>query len=178
MGQGSLFERGEGVVRSAEVSPCGRYRWWLRREFPTGDGRKVCFVMLNPSKADGSQDDPTLTRCISFARAWGFSTLEVRNLFPFRSTYPEDLLTADDPCGGARGVAELSAANEADVIVAAWGGWVPFSRDKETIANHFRNTNLFCLGLTKTGKPRHPLFVKGSQPLVEYRRATTNHENP
>ena len=92
------------MKRSAEISECGKYRWWLRRRW--ADGPVVCFVMLNPSTADAEQDDPTIRRCIGFAQAWGCGALEVRNLFPFRATNPADMLKAAkagvDIRGGSR----------------------------------------------------------------------------
>jgi hypothetical protein len=96
----------DGVERSAAVSRCGRCRWWLRRTDPRGgSGRVVAFLMLNPSTADAQRDDPTIRRCLGFARAWGYSVLEVRNLFAWRATDPRELLTAADPVGGRRGTA-------------------------------------------------------------------------
>ncbi|HYE77963.1 MAG TPA: DUF1643 domain-containing protein [bacterium] len=158
------------VDRSAEVSECGRYRWWLRRSYQRGgDGRVACFVMLNPSTADGTEDDPTIRRCLGFVRAWGYSVLSVRNLFAYRATDPKELLTADNPTGGARGNVELLAAMSADLVVAAWGaGGNLFGRDKEVLG-FLRGKPLHCLGLTKGGHPRHPLYVRGDQQPVLFR---------
>jgi hypothetical protein len=136
------------VRRSAEISECGRYRWWLRRSWQLWDdktgehvrGKGVCcFVMLNPSTADAMQDDPTIRRCIGFARSWGYDTLCVRNLFPWRATDPKDLRRDErnaDIFGGGhggRGETELLAACTADFIVAAWGSGVPFGRDERVL---------------------------------------------
>jgi len=169
------------VHRSAEVSECGRYRWWLRRSWTfqslteghvTGKG-VVCFVMLNPSTADGLQDDPTIRRCIGFAQSWGYDTLSVRNLFPWRATEPKDLLHADAVTGGERGDAELIAALTADLVVAAWGASVPFNREAEALRlfEAIPKKEIFCLGLTKQGKPRHPLYVRADAELIPFRAA-------
>ena len=113
---------GQFLRRSAAISSCGTYRWWLRRRFTRGGSEKaVCFLMLNPSTADAERDDPTIRRCMGFARAWGYSVLEVRNLFAWRATHPRELLTATDPTGGPRGDRELRAVAKADLVVAAWG---------------------------------------------------------
>ena len=154
----------DGVGRSAAVSRCGRYRWWLRRAVPGGSGRAVCFLMLNPSRADATVDDPTIRRCLGFARRWGYSVLEVRNLFCWRSSDPRSLLTAADPAGGVRGDRELAAAADADLVGAAWGGWVPFERDRAALAL-LGGRPLMCLGRTKGGGPRHPLYVRGEAEL-------------
>jgi len=149
-----------GVRRAAAISECGRYRWWLRRSWRHGgDGRQVCFVMLNPSSADAFRDDPTIRRCMGFARTWGFSTLSVRNLFAWRTADPAELLTAEDPIGEARGDLAMRSARSADLIVAAWGADVPFGRDRQAIA-FLVGRPLYCLGITKTGQPRHPLYVR------------------
>jgi hypothetical protein len=150
------------VQRSAAVSRCGRYRWWLRRNFDHDGPRTVaCFLMLNPSTADARWDDPTIRRCLGFVRAWGYSVLEVRNLFAWRATDPRELLTAPDPTGGARGDRELRAIIDADLVIAAWGAWVPFARDREALT-FFRGRRLMCLGRTRNGQPRHPLYVRST----------------
>jgi hypothetical protein len=155
----------DGVHRSAAMSRCGHYRWWLRRTFLRGGtGRVVCFLMLNPSTADHRRDDPTIRRCLGFAREWGCSVLEVRNLFAWRATDPRDLLTAPDPTGGRRGDRELRAVLDADLVVAAWGAWVPFGRDREALAL-LRDRRLMCLGRTRNGGPRHPLYVQAKSRL-------------
>lgn len=124
-----------------------------------------CFVMLNPSTADGTQDDPTIRRCINFAQSWGYDTLSVRNLFAWRATYPKELFYADTVTGGVRGDNELLAAMMADLVVAAWGASVPFCRDVEAMKlfECFPAKPIHCLELTKHGKPRHPLYVKADR---------------
>lgn len=172
----AVFDWSNAVARSAELSECGRYRWWLRRTWKGGDGRAVCFVMLNPSTADALVDDPTIRRCMGFARRWGFSTLVVRNLFPFRATNPKELLAADCPKGGRQGDAELLAARNAHLVVTAWGGSVPLrsreqpgnGRDQQAI-RMLHDITMHCLGKTKHGHPRHPLYVRADQPLVVFR---------
>ena len=116
------------------------------------------------------QDDPTIRRCINFARDWGYDTLSVRNLFPWRATDPSELRTAHEVTGGSRGDAELLAACTANLTVVAWGAGVPFCRDREVLlmfGDQFPGVKLYCLGTTKHGHPRHPLYVKGdAQPVL------------
>jgi hypothetical protein len=152
------------LQRSARLSPCGRWRFELRRSWPAGDGRCVCFVMLNPSTADAERDDPTIRRCLAFAKAWGYSSLVVCNLFALRATDPRELLGAADPIG-PDGDVSLAAARNADLVIAAWGAWVPFGRDQQALWL-LRRTPLYCLGLTKQGYPRHPLYCRSDlQPI-------------
>ena len=126
--------------------------------------------MLNPSTADAEQDDPTIRRCIGFARSWGYNVMTVRNIFPFRATNPKALRSAENPRGGHRGVVELTTALSADLTVVAWGAGVPFSADKDALllfAATFPAKPLHCLGTTKAGHPRHPLYVAASaQPVA------------
>lgn len=77
---------------SADVSACGRYRYWLSRRLSMGE-RTILFVGLNPSTADAALDDPTIRRCVGFARAWGFDWLFMGNVNAFRSTDPKGLPT-------------------------------------------------------------------------------------
>jgi hypothetical protein len=154
---GSEIATIEKVRRSAEISDCGRHRYWLRRDWSGGDGRVVCFVMLNPSTADAMQDDPTIRRCIGYAKAWGFSSLSVRNLFTYRATDPKELLKADNPSGGTRGNVELQTARTADLVIAAWGCKVPFRRDEDA-ERLLKGVPVYCLKLSN-GKPHHPLYL-------------------
>lgn len=171
--QRTMFHVVSQVDKSAELSECGRYRWWLRRSWEEGSdsNRVVCFVMLNPSTADANVDDPTIRRCIGFAKAWGYNTLVVRNLFPWRATDPKELKLAKNPTGGHRGNNELIAACTADMVVCAWGAGVPFDRDVEAM-NLFSpwasGVQLWCLGLTKHGHPRHPLYVPGDVTPIRF----------
>jgi len=163
------------ISKSASLSECGMYRYTLERSWAFLDGSTLvlgkgtcCFVMLNPSTADGTQDDPTIRRCINFARSWGYDKLVVRNLFPWRATDPRDLFNAETVIGGDRGNQELLNALDADLVICAWGASVPFRRDLEALEMFSRfPKRLHCLELTKHGKPRHPLYVRADrQPQV------------
>ena len=172
-----LFDVIPRILRSAEISECGQYRWSLHRswELWSEQGEHIkgkgvcCFVMLNPSTADGTQDDPTIRRCIGFAKSWGYTTLSVRNLFSFRATDPRELLSAENPVGG-RGDQELITACTADLLVAAWGATVPFERDRQAMVlfrEHFPEKTIYCIGVTKGGHPRHPLYVRADvKPMI------------
>lgn len=161
-----------GIGKTAAISDCGRYRWWLHRSWSFFDEKgfyvrgkgTCCFVMLNPSTADGIQDDPTIRRCMRFAQDWGYDTLNVRNLFPFRATDPRELLRAADVTGGQRGDTELLTAMTNDLVIVAWGAFVPFDRDLAAMKlfECFPGKPIHCLGLTKQGRPRHPLYVRSA----------------
>ncbi|MGA2263839.1 MAG: DUF1643 domain-containing protein [Acidobacteriota bacterium] len=150
---------------SAEFSPCKRFRYALWRVW---DHTKpfVLFICLNPSIADEKQDSRTSRRCIRFAQSWGFGRLCMANLFAYRSQDPRGLWQVSDPVGfgNDRRLGEL--ATQAGMVVAAWGHRGSYrNRDKEVVAFI---PNLYCLGKTKEGNPRHPLFVTKETKPVKY----------
>ena len=148
--------------RDAVLSPDGAYRYALRRSW--GSGPPVMFIGLNPSTADHLTDDPTLRRCISFALRWGFDSVAVGNLFALRSPDPRELERAPDPVGPENDKWLKRLVEESDTIVAAWGNKGALLDRGSLIQERF--PNLMCLGRTKKGQPRHPLYVKGETELV------------
>src|SRR5262249_44998661 len=85
--------------RSAVISACGRYRYYLCRKLAGGGGRVATFIMLNPSTADAERDDSTIRKCVGFGRRWGCGQLHVVNLFGLRATQPTELRTVGNPVG-------------------------------------------------------------------------------
>lgn len=148
----------------ASLSNCGRYRYSLTRRW--GDGPTCVFIMLNPSTADAEKDDPTIRRCIGFARREGCGSLVVVNLYAFRATKPKDLWAADPSArigGPDAETAFFKAAADADILIAAWGAAT--KRAEHWIVERYRD-RLMCLGKTKEGHPRHPLYVRNDAPLI------------
>lgn len=149
------------------VSGHGRsYRYLLTRRW--GVGPTAVFVMLNPSTADAERDDPTLTRCVSFARREGCAALAVVNLFALRSPDPRVLARHRDPVGPRNDTYIAAACAAAPLVVAAWGtGGRLHGRAAQVTAMLARaGVRLWCVGTTKDGSPRHPLYVRGSTPLI------------
>lgn len=157
--------------RGAEISACGRYRYLLWRRWDK-DKPRALFIMLNPSTADAEIDDPTIRRCISFARSWGMGGIRVVNLYAFRATKPADLWKAADPIGEGNLSWIDRSIDTHGVAVAAWGA---HARDKEVreVRELFYDLGipLYALKLTKDGKPGHPLYIAGDTPLTVYERA-------
>lgn len=146
------------VRRGATFDTTGAYRYQLWREWEQAQPR-ACFVMLNPSTADATQDDPTIRRCMSFARRWGYGSIEVVNLFAFRATRPADLFQATEPVGPQNDEAIRGAVDRAALVLAAWGiHGCHLTRHDEVIP---WLGEAFCLGCTTSGQPRHPLYVRG-----------------
>lgn len=152
------------VKRSARLSRCGRYRYALWRIWDS-ELPRLCIVGLNPSTADATIDDPTIRRCIDFARRWKFGSIAMANLFAFRSTSPEALRASENPVGPAndRWIARL--VEESGGVLAAWGnGGSLMGRDRVVRA---KLPKLLSLGFTKSGQPRHPLYVAAAtQPVL------------
>jgi hypothetical protein len=149
---------------SALFSDDGLYRYTLTRD--TGvlgmEDTTVTFVGLNPSTADATKDDPTIRRCIRFVRDWGYGRLKVVNLYAYRATEPRDLWLVDDPVGPENDHYLSLAFGGSDLIVAAWGASAGRSRI-EAFSETFDGWPLHCLGCTKEGFPRHPLYVRATQ---------------
>lgn len=151
------------MIADAMISECGTYRWWLKRAW--GSAPQACFIMLNPSTADAEKDDPTIRRCIAFARDWGFGSLIVVNLFAYRSTDKLMLRTASFPVGEFNDYYTLAAVAESAITVAAWGDFVPFRRDDD-VQRLLGKAPVYCLGKSKKGQPYHPLYLpKDLKPL-------------
>jgi hypothetical protein len=149
----------------AEFSPCGEYRYALWRRLSMGE-RAVAFVGLNPSTADATMDDPTIRRCVGFARAWGFDWLYMLNLHAFRSTDPRVLATEIDPVGPGNWEALQRLTQKADLVVAAWGANDLHGAAVEYARRLAALPRTHCLGRTKGGSPKHPLYLAAATPLV------------
>ncbi|SON54256.1 hypothetical protein HDIA_0715 [Hartmannibacter diazotrophicus] len=151
------------IESSAVISTCGQYRYRLFRRWKSGP--TCVFIMLNPSTADGTQDDPTIRRCIGFAKREHCGALEVVNLFAFRATSPADLKRAEYPLGQENNVYIARALSKTGPLIAAWGAHGVFlGRDRAVL--NMAGGLLQCLGKTKQGHPRHPLYVRSDQPLI------------
>lgn len=152
------------MTRSAVLSPEGMYRYRLDRSW--AEGPRILFVMLNPSTADGTQDDPTLRRCIRFARDWGYGSLTVANLYAYRATAPAELKKAADPVGPECDLHLERCAGEAALVVAAWGMHAQPERAEQV--RRLLGPKVMALAWTKAGQPRHPLYVRGDTTLQQW----------
>lgn len=144
----------------------GRYRYLLRRTW--GPGRRVAFVMLNPNAADGSTDDPTIRRCVRFARRWGFRSMDVVNLFAYRTRDPRILARVADPIGRDNDRHLRRASARADLVVCAWGATPLARRRAAAVGRLLGRRAARCLGRTKAGAPRHPLYLRRDERLVRF----------
>ena len=141
----------------AVFSDCRKFRYALWRMWD-GDKPLVMIIGLNPSTADEKVNDPTITRCISFARSWGYGGVCVTNLFGFRATAPTELKANHDPIGKENDAWVHEMAKEAAIKVAAWGNHGKFlNRSVEFLSSL---DQLHCIKMNKSGEPAHPLYLK------------------
>lgn len=145
---------------TAVYSECENYRYSLTRVWDSG-GKRVLFVMLNPSTATEVQNDPTVERCERRARALGYGAFRVTNIFAWRATDPRDMKRAKDPIGPFNDAAITDGAAWADHIIAAWGAHGTHLDRGNAVADDLASLDvpLFHLGLTKAGHPKHPLYL-------------------
>lgn len=159
-------------MKGAVISADGRYRYTLTRRALNGAQGKAIFIMLNPSTADASIDDPTIRRCVDFTRRWQRKTLLVLNLFAMRATNPRDLAgDIEGPDNWKHFDQALNCHPKPDLVVCAWGTHGSFNDQDKTVMGWLDSWCIepLCLGLTKDGHPRHPLYVKGDTILRDYR---------
>ncbi len=164
----SLF----GEAGTAWFSPDGQYRYRLDRRW--SDAAPLLIVMLNPSTADAFVNDPTIVRCVRYARRWGAGGLTVLNLFALRSTDPRALRQHADPIGPAN---DLAIADALDTVteyacVAAWGSHGNLHGRGRAVARMLREhrgaSGVYCLATTKDGHPGHPLYLRSDTVLARF----------
>ena len=154
------------IVYGATYDVNGKYRYSLWREWSTHLPR-IVFVMLNPSTADEQKNDPTSRRCMGFARAWKFGSMEVVNLFAYRATNYRELFKVSDPVGAENNGFLMQAVERCPTVVLGWGTrGTLLGRDRQVMSLLASRNDLYCLGITKDGQPRHPLYVKGNTGMV------------
>lgn len=148
------------MISGAHFSGCRTWRYSLWRRW--SEGTTLAVIGLNPSTADETQDDPTIRRCIRFAKDWGHGRFVMLNLFGVRSPYPQIIKDSPDPIGPDNDDTILAACSEASQVLFAWGAH-DAARDRgRLVAGMLGDIGIkpICLGKTKAGFPRHPLYIK------------------
>jgi hypothetical protein len=161
------------IVRRCEFSPCRRYRYTLWREWPSTSlnpcprwNQYLMVIGLNPSTADEIINDPTIRRCIGFAQRWGFGALCMTNIFAWRDTLPENMKRAADPVGPDNDRWLMRCAEGAGMIIAAWGVHGAHIGRADDVRRMVRR--LHCLGTTREGHPKHPLYLRSNTEPVPF----------
>ena len=120
--------------------------------------QQVMFIGLNPSTADEQNDDPTLTRCINYAKTWGFGSICMTNLFAYRATRPKDMLAVSDPVGIENDEWLIEQSQKAGLVIAAWGNTGAHLNRSSEVKQLI--PKLHYLNLNQSGEPAHPLYLK------------------
>lgn len=158
----------------AVFSPCRKYRYRLDREINQNGVGTYLFIGINPSDADESKDDPTVTRMISHARNNNAKNLIVSNVFSWVDKDVNALAELEDPFGPERELYLSKIINDADVIVVCWGNK---SKVPKQLHGHFNDLldklsasgkPVMCIAKNKSGDPGHPLFLPTTKQLMPY----------
>ncbi len=159
------------MYRTALISRGDQYRFTLTRIWDR-DKPKACIIMLNPSTADASKDDATIRALIRLLTALDYGGFEVVNLFSFRATDPKELATVWHPTGGMTNQCITNAIDQCDVVVCAWGAhkYVLQSKRGIEVLKLINSVGVIsmCFGTTKSGAPKHPLYLKTGTELELY----------
>lgn len=170
-------------MKPCVFSPCRKYRYTLWREWPLdifaghegtaqGPARResyVQFIGLNPSTADETKNDPTVTRCIDFARRWGFGSMVMSNLFAWRDTLPENMKAAPAPIGPDNDQWLLELASGAGLVVAAWGNHGKHMGRQDAVKKLLEAIEMKCFLITGQGCPIHPLYQPAARQLIPFK---------
>lgn len=143
---------------AAVLSSDEAYRYFLSRSW-NETGKIIAFIGLNPSTANATTDDPTIRRCMRFAKDWGGGSLWVVNLFAFRATCPQVMLGATDPIGPENDLWLDRVVSSADLVVAAWGNHGSLLNRSELVRGRYPG-RLNALSVTARGMPGHPLYIR------------------
>lgn len=157
------------LSKDAYISECGLYRYVLTRVWDETYPYMV-FIMLNPSTADALEDDPTIRRCVAFAKREGYGGIKVVNLCAYRTPSPKaltDAYKAGTPIGGMENLQSIidAISDPLAKVVCAWGAneivdkVLLHSKLALTFLAEEYGKTLWCLGTTKDGHPKHPLYL-------------------
>ncbi len=169
----------EPICIFSNETPEPLYRYTLWREVNPEASGITAFIGLNPSTATEEINDPTIRRCMRFARDFGSRYLCMLNVFGYRATDPKVMKRVEDPFGPDNWYHIRRITRLADRVVAAWGTdgyWKDGGKFTQIAVNGYMGAatmnepkiQLQCLGKTRDGSPRHPLYIKATQPLSDY----------
>jgi hypothetical protein len=158
---------------SHEKPPLHRYTLWRNLGLPLdcSDLGYIQFIGLNPSTADDEKNDPTVTRCINYAKEWGYFAFCMTNIFAFRSTDPNGLYSCYEPVGEENDYWLEQVAVGAKRVVLAWGVHGAYRNRGMKVFKMLNSLDIkvWCLGTNADGSPKHPLYLRADQQLERYR---------
>ena len=154
-------------ITRAILSEDRNYRYVLSRIWDS-DKAMVTIIGLNPSTADEYTDDPTITRCINFAKSWGYGGIYMLNLFAYRATKPVDMFNENEPIGLENNRYIIEYASKTDKVICAWGNHGSYMKRSQDILNQIDNA--YYLKLNKSGEPAHPLYLNSELNPIPFKR--------
>ena len=153
------------MKKDAILSKDRKYRYVLSRIWNDSEPM-IMFIGLNPSTADEKEDDPTIRKCIDFAKNWGYGGFYMLNLFAFRATHPEDMFKENEPIGKDNDKYIKEYSKKCDKVMCVWGNnGVYKNRSKEVLE---MLDNAYYLKLNQTGEPAHPLYLKSELVPIKF----------
>jgi hypothetical protein len=158
----------DGVRGWVDFSVCGKYRHVLLRNWGAFGDPFVLWIGMNPSTADFNVDDPTIRKEMHFTRAMGFNSYVKVNVMDFRATDPKALLSVE-PRSDKNLPRIISLSEGASRIICTWGA-LPKSlqRYADDVVHALRDHKLYCMGKTKNGSPRHPLYLRNDAECIPW----------
>lgn len=164
------------MLRSADFSANRTHRFRLDRWW--GNGPRVAFLGLNPSRAGENEDDPTVRKIVGFAARWGYNTVTIVNPFSLVMTNPRFLHLADNPVEARNRLVLMEVAVNSNLLIPCWGCDEVVGRmarrglDPVDAVRAMQRANpslvVDCLGLSKYGNPKHPSRLAYSTPRVPF----------
>ena len=143
------------MIKDAEFSPCGKYRYHLSRHWDN-TGREALCIGLNPSTADSDRDDPTIIHLTAMLKKLGYGGFYMMNLFALISPNPMALIEHPDPVGFNDKWLDLMA-DECDDVIFCWGAFKQSNLRSPALIKSFPKAH--CFGFNKDGSPMHPLAM-------------------
>lgn len=166
--------------KGALFSECEQYRYVLWRCWDMENHGSVAFVALNPSTATSLDDDPTVRRCINFAKDWGAGRMYMLNAFAYRATDPDHMKNEINPVGSHNDWYISQIASQADITVICWGSHGKHdSRDADLLdLLNDHDIKPWCLGWNKGMTPKHPLYLSADlvpRPYYSFNQYSDHH---
>ena len=145
------------MKKDAILSEDRKYRYVLSRIWDESKSM-VMIIGLNPSTADETIDDPTIVRCIDFAKNWGYGGIYMLNLFAFRATLPKDMFSVENPIGDENDKFIEKYSKLSDKVICAWGNDGKYKNRSQEVLSKIENK--YYLKLNQTNEPAHPLYLR------------------
>lgn len=155
------------MIRRATFSRDRIYRYSLFRTWDA-DRDPIAFIGLNSSTADEWVDDNTIRRCIGFGRDWDYGGIVMLNAFAYRATDPRVMRGQDEPVGPDNDNVIQFWSKLVRQVVICWGVHGSHRQRSAAVKEMLFDVPLFCFGTTKSGEPKHPLYLSSDSKLVSW----------